>query len=562
MSSALNLAKLTEIAGRAAEARRSADDAKAEASVRWFQRPGQYVGARTDRQNTRGWTPRAQSPNDDTVGDQMPLRARARDAVRNMALAASTVLTYEACVIGAGLILSPRIDREYLGLSDDEADAKEREILRHYRAWSRSPWSSFTGSMSFGAQQRLALTSMLVNGDHWVIKRRRQMPGMPYTLSLQHIEADLVCTPDSEAANTRVVDGVEFDGNGVATHIHVANHFPHDIGFNGAKTWARIPIFSADMERVVLHVRRVSRTNQARGVTIFSAGLEPLKALNDFADNELTAALNDSIFTGVFYSRKGTTLLPDMQPIDPLTGQPITPATMGAETATQVQAPPKVPLLSGGVINLDMDNEKLDKVESQRPSKQFAPFHEAWSKIYASAVGLPFELVIRHFTASFSASKGAINEGWRQIRLVRGDHVDTFDSPVYEAFIDELAATGLVDMPGYFEDHLVRAAYRGHVWSGPVPGHLNPAQEAAAAETRLRIGITTIEGESAEYNGSAWEENHPQSAKEMRWRVRDGLVAPVGAVASSAVSLPEPDDDEDPALDEHGDPIPDPEDMA
>jgi lambda family phage portal protein len=559
MSSALNLAKLGEIAGRARAERRSAEDAKAEASIRWFHRPGQFVGARTDRQNTRGWTPDARSPNDDTVGDLMPLRARARDAVRNMALAASTVLTYEACVVGPGLILSPRIDREYLGLTDEQADAKEKEILRHYRAWSRSPWSSFTGSAALGAQQRLALTSMLVNGDHWIVKRRRQMPGMPYTLSLQHIEADLVSTPDAEGMNESVVDGVEFDRNGVAVAIHVANHYPHDATYTGVKTWTRIPIYSSDMERLVLHVRRVGRTNQARGVTLFSAGLEPLKALNDFADNELTAALNDSIFTGVFYSKKGTTLLPDMQPIDPETGQPITPDAMNAAPSTQVQAPPKVPLLSGGVINLDMDNEKLDKVESSRPSKQFAPFHEAWTKIYASAVGLPFELVVRHFTASFSASKGAINEGWRQIRIVRGDLIDTMTAPVYESFVDELAATGLVDMPGYFDDHLVRAAYIGHVWSGPVPGHLNPAQEALAAVTRMAAGMTTLEGETAEYNGSSWEENHPQSAKEQRWRVRDGLVAAI-ATALAGTVVPEPEDEGDTPLDENGDPITDPED--
>jgi capsid protein len=396
---------------------------------------------------------------------------------------------------------------------------------------------------------------MLVNGDHWVVKRRRQMPGMPYTLSLQHIEADLVSTPDG-MTTMKIVDGVEFDANGVAIAIHVANHYPSDPLFLGQKTWARVAIYSSDMDRLVLHVVRGRRTNQARGVTLFSAGLEPLKALNDFADNELTAALNDSIFTGVFYSRKGTTLLPDMQPIDPATGQPITAGSMGADLSTQVQAPPKIPLLSGGTVNLDMDNEKLDKVESSRPSKMFAPFHEAQSLIYSAAVGLPYELVIRHFTASFSASKGAINEGWRQIKLVRGDVVDSYATPVYESFVDELAATGLVDMPGYFDDHLRRQAYLGHQWSGPVPGHLNPAQEANAAKTRLGIGISTIDGETAEYNGANWEANHPQQAKEMRWRVADAIVAPVvPAVSAAADGAPDEPIDGDVPIDASGDPL-------
>lgn len=511
-----------------------------------FALPGQFLGARTNRQNTRGWMPGARSPNYDTIGDQVPLRARARDAVRNFPLAKSTIITFVACGIGVGLKPAPRIDARYLGLTDDQKESLERDILRHWDAWSSSRWSSFDGTLAFNAQQRLSFSARLINGDHWVIKRRRAIPGTPYTLSLQHIEADLVSTPDSQISNLTIRDGVEFDDNGVARAIYIANHYPHDPLFSGAKAWARVPLYDDQGAAIVLHNVGDRRAGQARGVTLFDATIETLKALADFAENELTAALNDSVFTVLFKSPRGAKLLPDMVAIDPETGLPITSDMVG----TTVERTPKIPLGAANVVNI-FEDESAEKLESTRPSKLFEPFDTAMVKKYAAGVGLPFELIMRHFTASFSASKGAIIEGWRVIRKERGTDIDNVGTPTWSWFLEDLAASGLVAMPGFFQDHLARAAYSRVQWSGPVPGHLNPAQEADAAKTRMDTGITTLEAETAEYNGSSWEDNHPQSAKEHRVRLAAGLVAPlVLAAGATEAAVPPPD----PTLDEFGDP--------
>lgn len=509
-----------------------------------FTLPGQHQAARTNRQNTKGWTPGARSPNYDTLGDLPMSRARARDAVRNFPLARSTMITFVACGVGVGLTPAPRIDREYLGITDIAKEQLEREIIRHWRAWSTSVWSSFDGSMAFNAQQRLSLASRLVNGDHWVIVRRRQMPGMPYTLSLQHIEADLVSTPDAQLANLSIRDGVEFDPNGVAIAIYIANHYPNDPLFAGAKAWARVPIYGEDGTRMVLHNIGDRRSGQARGMTVFSAVIETVKALSDFADNELTAALNDSVFTILFKSPRGAKLLPDMAAIDPATGLAIDAETVG----TTVEEPPKLPLGSANVVNI-FDDESVEKIERTHPAKGFEPYDTAMTKKYAAGVGLPHELIMRHFTASFSASKGAIIEGWRVIRQERGIEIENFEAEIWNRFLADLAASGRVKMPGFFEDHLARAAYCRHQWSGPVPGHLNPLQEANAAKVRMETGMTHLEGESAEYNGSSWEENHAQSAKEKRARLQDQLVEPF---ATSVATL-EPETDT--GFDDFGDPI-------
>jgi lambda family phage portal protein len=501
---------------------------------------GQYVGARSARPNTRGWHPRAQSPDSDTVGDQRTLRARARDAVRNMPLAASVVLTFKACVIGPGLLPAPMLDREFLGLSESQADAIETALMRHYLAWATSRWSSFDGAMPFAAQQRLAHAGRMINGDHWVIVRRRQMPGLPYSLSLQHIEADLVSTPRSESTNPRIVDGVEFDENAVAIAIHVADAYPQDASGTGPKTWARVPIFAddADRTRMVWHCADLDRAGQSRGVTRFAAGLETLRGSSEFADNVLTAALNSTIFTTLFKSPRGTQLLPDLVAVDPVTKLPVVAEDDRPDTARAA-----IPLGSGNTASI-FDDEDIKQIESQHPSPLFAPFDEAQTKRFCASTGLPYELVLRSFTASFSASKGAVNEGWKVIRLERSTDVGAFCAPSYRMLVSELAALGLVDMPGFFTDPLRREAWLSHQWVGPVPGHLNPAQEATAAETRVRMLLTTLEQETAEYNGASWERNHGQQAKERRWQVRDDLL-PREASARAAVAVPDAEHSDD-----------------
>ena len=85
----------------------------------------------------------------------------------------------------------------------------------------------------------------------------------------------------------------------------------------------------------------------------------------------------------------------------------------------------------------------------------------------------------------------------------------------------------------------LRRAWLHCEWRGPTKGHLNPLQEAKAITERVNNGVRTLEEESAQLNGSRWEEKHPQRAKEVRLRVRDGLQAPV--VAAPGAVVPEPD---------------------
>ncbi len=523
--------------------------AQARATLVGFRvRSGQYQSAKTDRPNTRDWNPRAQSADEDGYGDQEPLRARARAAVRDMPLASSIALAIRTGAVGIGLDAFPKIDRAVLGLEDTVADAYEREIRRVFDEWAASPWSSYDATLTFKQQQVTALLGMSVSGDHFGVFRERasKVPGFT-PLCVQHFEADLVSTPELQSPNLQYREGFEYTREGVLDRIHVANHYPGTPLISGLeRKWAPVNVWRDDGMPNVLHVVGDRRAGQSRGVTDFAPVLEVLKAISDLVENELTAALVASLFTVFMASEQGP------PPVDVDTGvaldadgQPI--ADDPAKSPRDVKSPPLK--LGSGLVAYGLPGEKPEIIESKRPNPNFASFFAALAGIVSAGTGLPQELVMRRFTASYTASQGAMIEAWRLFHVKRAALVFSFCQPVRERVIADAVARGRLRLPGFFASPERRAAWLRAEWRGPTKGHLNPLQEAKAITERLDNGTSTLEEECAKLDGSSWEDKHPQRKKEVRARVADGLQAPVALPVAPAAPAVRRRDEEDPAPD-------------
>ena len=88
---------------------------------------GGYTGARTDRRATSQWATRGGDPDSDILFDLPTLRERSRDLVRNNPLATGAINTVCTNVVGTGIRLQARIDREVLGMSEEEFSQLEGE---------------------------------------------------------------------------------------------------------------------------------------------------------------------------------------------------------------------------------------------------------------------------------------------------------------------------------------------------------------------------------------------------------------------------------------------------
>ena len=235
-----------------------------------------YVGASKDRRATRSWLPGGADADGDILPDLETLRARSRDLLRNAPLAAGAVNTVVANVVGSGLKLQARPDREYLGLADQDADRWESSVEREWRLWSESANLDATRTLDFAAFQELAFRQTLENGDVFILLPKITRSGSPYSLCLQMVEGDRVCNPNFGIDKNNLAGGVEKDKHGAPIAYHILNQHPGSRKFIEYR-WKRLPAFGSKTNlRSVLHLYRMLRPDQSRGVPYLAPVIEPL----------------------------------------------------------------------------------------------------------------------------------------------------------------------------------------------------------------------------------------------------------------------------------------------
>ena len=194
---------------------------------------GGYNAARKDRRQTKYWQTSEGSANTVTLPDLPTLRDRSRDLIRNAPLAAGAVNTVVTNVVGTGLMVQSRIDRDVLkgvlGETEDEFDAFERAAEREFRLWAESQNCDASRTQNFMGLQDLALRSTLESGDVFVLKTFIERPGWPLATTLQLIEADRICNPDGKTDTPYLSGGVEIDTYGAPIAYHVLKAHPDDV---------------------------------------------------------------------------------------------------------------------------------------------------------------------------------------------------------------------------------------------------------------------------------------------------------------------------------------------
>jgi capsid protein len=155
----------------------------------------------------------------------------------------------------------------------------------------------------------------------------------------------------------------------------------------------------------------------------------------------------------------------------------------------------------GMVLEGFLPGEKLEGFGTERPASGFDPFVMAILRQIGVGLELPFEVLVKHFTASYSAARAALLEAWKFYRGRRAWLADSLHRPTYAAVIEDAVRRGRLVLPGFVDDPIARLAWLGSTWTGPSPGQINPEVEVNAAEKRLALRLTTHAREAAELTG-------------------------------------------------------------
>ena len=484
-------------------------------------------GASRVKKALAGWVTTSGGPDVDIVENLPLLRERSRDLCMGEGLAVGALKTIRSNEIGAGLQLNASIDAKLLGLTDDEAQEWEDNVEREFALWAGTRSCDAARRCNFGELQALARFSQLASGDVFALLPAIPRGGERYDLRIQLLEADMVCDPNIRPVGVDIMGGVEVGPYGEPVAYWIADRHPADQPLGNLRllkqpTWTRLPAFGSETGRpLVLHLMESERPGQRRGVPLLAPVMEKLKQLSRYSEAELMAAVVSGMFTAASTTPSPSTplgaVLPPGQQVD--TGD-----------ASDYQ------LGNGALLGL-APGEKLEAINPARPNAGFEPFVQAICRQVGAGLNLPYELLIKHFTSSYSASRGALLEAWKGFRVGRAWMAQGFCQPTYEQWLGEAVARGYIDAPGFFADPVIRAAWCGAEWHGPTQGQLDPRAEVEAAATRVREGFSTRTQETRELTGGDFWSNHGLRAREEDARRQAGLVAG-GDGADSVSALP------------------------
>ena len=432
-----------------------------------------YDAAATTDNNRRHWLfadgLSANAANSPQV--RRTLRNRARYEVANNSYARGIALTLANDVIGTG----PRLQ-----LLSEDPDANRR-IEREFWRWART--------VRLAETLRTMRQACAEDGEAFAIfTSNDRLPGA-IKLDLRLVEADQVTTPELLLNNPAAVDGIVFDTDGNPVTFHVLKEHPgdtHIVSFN--QEYDRIPA------EVMIHLFRVDRPGQARGVPELTPALPLFAMLRDYSLATLDAAKAAAYFSGIIYTDSPPNGESDaVEPMDPIELERNTLMTM-----------------PGGW--------RMSQLHAEHPSGTYAEFKREILNEIARCLNMPFNIAAGNSSGYNYASGRLDHQTYFKSIRVEQSHIEAVVlDRILAAWFDEAAL-----IPGLLSEGLGLIGELEHQWFWDGHEHVDPAKEANAQATRLANHTTTLADEYAR-RGLDWESQLRQRAKERQLMQELGL---------------------------------------
>ena len=423
-----------------------------------------FESARADRL-TAGWSPYTSSADSESITSLTNLRNRSRALIRDNPHAKRAQAIVVNNVIGTGLGLQATVTNNRQRLVAEINDAIEAA----WSAWSRPENCHIGGRLHFADIERLLISEAFEAGD--VLLRIHREGAGPVPLSLEIIEAERLAdeweAPSSWTGNL-VRQGVECDefNRPVAYWIH--EFHPGDPRRERSNDrLIRVPA------EAIIHLARIDRWPQVRGVPWMHAAMTRLHQLGQFTEAALVAARLGAEKVMVLKETQDGRIA----------------EALGAETNDGMlqwdSAKGQVDILPSGTDLVDWN--------PQYPDAAIEPFVVHALRDLAAAFGVSYESLSRDYSRSnYSSSRLALlddRDGWRvlqqwYIRSVRERlHRVWLEAAVLSGAIPAIGVADYVTRPAYFQ----AAAFKPRGWSW-----VDPTKEVNAYKEAVKAGFLTV----------------------------------------------------------------------
>lgn len=448
-------------------------------AARWadrkFNKPERAIyGAATMGRIAEDWAAQILSADAEMRGSLATMRARARQQVRDNALAAGFISALVDGVLGPdGIGVRPRV-RNADGTLDDTTNLA---IWETQQRWSLRDYCAADGQSTFVELQRLIFRTWAVDGE--VLIRRGYGAPNPFGYDAQLIDADHLDenynVPASRDQN-EIRMGVEVDARGRPVAYHLWDRHPSDI-HAASRTRRRIPA------NQIIHLFLQLRPGQTRGVPPLTPVLLTLKLLDELIIANLMQARIAASAGGYFET-------------DPAHYTPPTSAPDGTGTnAIQMDLEPGVSKqLPPGLHFVPFD--------PKHPGDQFEPFVKTLQRLVAAGAQprMSYATLTGDLSeTSYSSDRGgrlAERDGWRGVQRWFAPRVLC---PLHEDLVRMSVLSGALRV-GTFDPTRFLAhdyEYRGWPWVDPLKD-INAAGEELALKLTSRQRICAERGRDFE----------------------------------------------------------------
>lgn len=432
---------------------------------------------------------------DATLINALPiLRQRSRDLNRNDPHAAGITATMDSNIIGTGIRVQSRVDRDTVGMDDDAASRYQKAAERAFQRWA--PHADAGERMNFYEIQSLVVRQIMESGEALVMPVMKKSLHRPYMLCLDIIEPDRLGNPYGRFNNKNVRMGVELGDHGEPVAYHVRKTHPGELSksghASGENEYQRIPARNSLGRKNIFHLYFVKRPGQTRGEPFFAPVMTYFKDKADYFEAEVVAARVAACFAAIVHKN---------DPRDAATGR-------AAETNENSQ---RIEALEPGMVEYLEPGEDITQINPMRQGSQLDPFIVKILQAICAGLNLPYEVVSKDFSkTNFAGARAAILEARRYFEKWQEFIARNLCQPTYEMILEEAFLNRDLPITDFYQNkyEYCRSRWMGQGWSW-----VDPIKDVQASILAISNNLTTVADECARL-GKDWEDVFIQRERE------------------------------------------------
>lgn len=455
--------------------------------------------------------------------DHYTTRQNVRNACHDSTVAKAIVERYADTIADIGLKRESTPDVLVLGITSEHGEEWGENVDHRFDLWAKSKKQHRSGLYNFYQSHRLYAG--------WIFRDNDIFPRLFYSrkrtlinpLQFDFIEPNQIrgdAYTSSTWQNQSSYDGIIRNPDGTEKAYKVWLQIPGKYKYK----YVDVPAFGPkSKKRMMLHGFAPEYAGQGRGFSRLAHEIQKFENITDFESSIIKKAIaQSSLAIGVENDQ-----LDPSNPLESLNWGGAGPITDTGESFAQLPTPatgrptycelPEATLTTPGTIgvfNLQR-GDKMKFYENRTPAESYESFLNGFVSFLSASVGMPIEMLLIKFNGSYSALRGIIMVFWRTILMWRAEMAADYLDPFFEAWLSEEIAAGRVAAPGW-QDPILRAAWLLGNWIGSPMPQADPGKAAKANQINIEMGLSNLDRESRNLNGSSGKANRAKLKKEYK----------------------------------------------